>query len=373
VTGDEKVVVSGVGVVTAFGAGVGPLLEGLGDGRCCFAPTRRVVTAGGLSPIVAEAPAGTISGRSRKAELLSLALGEALAATARLGEAARTVVFLVGQAPRLVGPPQTATDVADLVGPSEHEFESLFGARAVYLSHACASAAIGVCLAREWLRAGLADFAIVAGACALNRYEYASMEAVLALSASGARPFDEARNGTTIGEGAGAIVLEREASVLARFAEPLAYVAGAACRVGAGTANSAPELVRACIEGALADANIVQPDYIHAHAPGTWQGDAVELEVLEETGAARQWRSVPVSSHKGAVGHLLHASAFPALVVGLRSLRDGRMPGTVGLRDPPMTRYCRLLSERDETASIETVLVNSFGFGGNNASIVLAR
>ena len=123
---------------------------------------------------------------------------------------------------------------------------------------------------------------------------------------------------------------------------------------------------------ALDDAGSPRLGYVHAHATGTAQGDASELHALDALCAARGLRELPVSSHKGAIGHLFHASAFPALAACIEALRRGVAPPTVGLREPLETRYVLLPTSPVVLSGAEHALINSFGFSGNITSLVLA-
>ncbi|PDQ36414.1 MAG: hypothetical protein B5766_00905 [Candidatus Lumbricidophila eiseniae] len=89
---------------------------------------------------------------------------------------------------------------------------------------------------------------------------------------------------------------------------------------------------------ALEEAGVVGVDYVHAHATDTVQGDAAEVEAITRLTAKRGIPDITVSSHKGALGHLLHASAFPGLVAAIGAIRDGLLPTTIGLREPLLAR-----------------------------------
>jgi 3-oxoacyl-[acyl-carrier-protein] synthase II len=216
--------------------------------------------------------------------------------------------------------------------------------------------------------------ATVVGANTLNAYEYASMDAVRVLSPSGARPFDPERDGTTIGEGGGALVLERAEDAAARGRLPLARLAGVACRVGGNSRSGVDHAIAAeCLEAALAAAGQPEIDYVHAHATGTPQGDETELEVLAAVAGRHGWDDeIPVSSNKGAVGHLLYASMFPGIAAALTALRTGAIPGTPGLEAPRRDGPLRVLGRPERRARAANVLVDAFGFGGNNSALVLS-
>jgi 3-oxoacyl-[acyl-carrier-protein] synthase II len=368
----SEVVVTGFGLTTAFGRGADRFWKSLlaGD-RTPVAPAARRDLRGGKP--VAEVPgleAGTAG--SRKSVLLRWVLDEALGRAGMAGLPAGSLVVVTGQAPPM---PETARD-ARWREFTAHTVAGLPGVpvscEVVHVSNACASAAFALAFARGWLLSGLAPAALVIGASVLNSYELASMEVVRVLTDSAVRPFAAGRDGTAVGEGAGAAILELRETAAVRGIPPAAVLSGVACRVsGEGKAGTDTAEALGCVEDALADAGTGRVDYVHAHATGTGQGDEAELSALEQAAARYSWRDVPVSSHKGAVGHLLHSSCFPGLVAALGVLREGTAPGTAGL-DVTYTRPgLRVLASAEDCPRADTVLVNGFGFGGNNAALVL--
>lgn len=292
---------------------------------------------------------------------------------ARLTAVARPfALVVVGQAPtlRLRDPP---VDGARLTGrPPQLEADP--PDTTVFLSHACASVAFALAYARTLLRAGAARTVMVVGARVHNDYDARSMQIVRALSTGPARPFHPARDGTCLGEGAGAVVLEPLSQARARGVQPQAVLSGVAVRVGGDSmAGVGADVADACIEGALRQAGGRRVDYVHAHAAGTRLGDEAELASLVRVGERHRWGQVPVSSHKGAVGHLLHASVLPGLALAASVLRHGVVPGTVGLDAPCVRGAIRIVRDPEPCADARAVLLNAFGFGGNHAALVLSR
>lgn len=359
-----EVVITGLGLVTPYGCGVDRFWHGLLSGRRMLGPARRFDSPQVCGEDVGEVPDAP-SGRQA---YLDLALAEALATAGYPGLPDGGVVVLVGQTPELDEAARRLEP--DLAGPTLDAWPD-----PIFLSHACASACFGVALARELLAGGLAEVAVVAGATALNHTEYASMRVVRAVSPDRARPFDRRRDGISVGEGGGAVILETAARAAARGRPPGVAVAGAACRVaGASAAASDADVLTGCVTGALAEADPPGLDYVHAHATGTPQGDAAELAVLEAVaGQFARSGPVPVGSHKGAIGHLLHASGFPAIAAAVLALRTGSLPGTPGLADPEPTERLALPRTAVTRPGARTALVVSAGFGGNNAALMLDR
>ena len=374
------VALAGLGLISPLGPTPDAFWRGLLRGQRAFGEhgcppgdfRSRVVAA--VPPGDCAAPAGR-----RKEALATGAARQALAAAGLTGLPDGSLLVVVSQAPAPAPGPGPDGQDGDFTGP--HPEALLTACRAdarrthvVHLSHACASAAYAAAFARDWLLSGLGSTALVAGASALNRYEYASMDVVKTLSPHGARPFDADRDGITIGEGGGAFVLETARSARARGHRPEAWLTGAACMVDTSeSVASAPAAVLDCMRAALDDAGTRRVDYVHAHATGTVQGDAAEAEAVAGLAGALDHGPVPTSSHKGAIGHLLHASAFPGLVAAAGFLREAHVPGTPGLRRPaPLPDGVLALDRPRRAATAEHALVNSFGFGGNNASLVLS-
>jgi 3-oxoacyl-[acyl-carrier-protein] synthase II len=349
------VVISGCGLVTGYGLGTAVFWRGVLAGERTLARARRFAAAAGP---VAECP-GLPPDRT---ELARPAVDEALATAGLDRLPRRTLVLTVGQSPDPAGA-FPAVDAARLIpGPVE----------SMTVSHACASVGFALVMARDWLIGGPVDAVLVVGAGVLDHCEYASMSITNALSGTAVRPFDLARDGTGLGEGSGALLLERAGAVRARHGRPLARLAGADCRVGgeAGAANDATASA-ACVSAALAASGPVEIGHVQAHATGTVQGDAAELTALDLAGREYGWRGVPVSGHKGAIGHLLHASGFPAVAAAVRVLRTGVVPGNPGLTDPMPTPPSLSLPLRPTRRPVRSVLVTSFGFGGSSAALVL--
>lgn len=190
------------------------------------------------------------------------------------------------------------------------------------------------------------------------------------------RPFDRRRNGLVLGEGAGVVVLERPEFARARGARSYGRVLG----WGASTDGFHPTAPRPDGEGAadamrlaLRDAGAAPDEvgYICAHGTSTKAGDAAEASAVLTVFGPDQ---PPVSSLKGATGHLLGASGVFSAAVSLLALRGGRLPATRNLEDPdPKCADLDLIRDRPRPADgSKLALVNAFGFGGHNISLVLA-
>ncbi|MFM9441186.1 beta-ketoacyl synthase N-terminal-like domain-containing protein [Streptomyces acidiscabies] len=371
--GGPSVVVSGTGLVTAFGDGGTAFWQGLLDGRRELSELTRFDASRFRGRTVCQTRVQAPPGHPTRRALLERARSEALREAGLDELPGRTLLVSAGVVPHL---PQVAgaprIDEIAVEPDWDADGSGVAPPDAVLLAHACASGAFGLAMAREWLLCGLADTAVVTGVSSLNTYDYACLDVLRATSTTAARPFDENRSGVTIGEGAGVIVLETAERAAARGQTPLATLSGISCRVaGQGISRLNAHIGAACMRDALAMAGLTTVDYVHGHAPGTRQGDEAELLALDQVGAEHDWRGVPVSSYKGAAGHLLHASVFPGVVAAVRALRHQVLPGTPGLRKPLDARHVRVLRDPEPCDGIRSVLVNNFGFGGNNAAFLL--
>lgn len=319
----------------------------------------------------APAPAYTAADR---AALLTRVTDEALdrAALPRCaGRRAAVIVCAQAASPGPAAPPF----LADPVPAGLHRV--LGGGRPTVLSNACASGGFAVHLAGQLLRSRLADAAVVLGSRVEDPLEELSLRAVRALTVSSARPFDSRRDGMALGSGGAALVLERTADALARGVRPLASVPASACLVRPGRADTDHEAITACVRRAVRDEDSDGDGWIDAviaHATGTFAGDATELAALAEVGAGRGWQAVPITSNKGSLGHLLHASALVSIVHAVLALERGIVPGTFGCADAVDAGPAVEVARTTRTAApLRRILVNAFGFGGNYSTVQLEQ
>ncbi|MDT9692115.1 beta-ketoacyl synthase N-terminal-like domain-containing protein [Streptomyces sp. P9(2023)] len=368
----SDVVISGMGLLTPFGRGVGTYWRALTGGRTALAPARRFT-----SPVYRGEPVGEVTefelGDAPRKQVFASAAAEDALLAARLPRVPDgALVILVGQAPPPADGSPLGAENREFLGPGADGI--LAGGDSLHLTHACASTLFAIAFAHEALRAGSAPAVVIAGATALNHYEYASMDVVRAVDRAACRPFDTGRGGISLGEGGGALVLETADRARARGLEPDIIVAGTGCRVAAGKSVASDETsIAECLREALDAARADRLDYVHAHATGTAQGDTAELHALEAVVGERAWDGVPVSSHKGAIGHMLHISGAPGVSAAAMALRTGVGPPTAGLRTPEEARRLRLPKTPLVIPGATFAAVNSFGFGGNNATVVLRR
>jgi 3-oxoacyl-[acyl-carrier-protein] synthase II len=191
------------------------------------------------------------------------------------------------------------------------------------------------------------------------------------------RPYDKDRDGFVMGEGAGIVVLEEYEHAKARgakiYAELIGYgMSGDAYHITAPSEDG--DGAFRCMQAALKRAGISagEIDYINAHGTSTPLGDEIELRAVERligNNAAR----VAMSSTKSAVGHLLGAAGAVEAVFSILAMRDNICPPTLNLDNPSVETAMDLVPHTAKKKEINTVLSNSFGFGGTNASLIFRR
>jgi 3-oxoacyl-[acyl-carrier-protein] synthase II len=250
---------------------------------------------------------------------------------------------------------------------------------------ACAAGVQAIGDGARLIRAGEADVAICGGAEAcMNTVALGGFSAARALSTQfnetpelASRPFDEARDGFVMGEGAGILVLEALDHALARGATPLAELVGYGTTADAYHITSGPEDgegARRAMELAIAQAGISPKDiqHLNAHATSTPVGDRGEIEAIKAIfGTARK---IAVSATKSATGHLLGAAGGLEAIFAVLALRDQIAPPTLNLKSPdPTAEGIDFVAGTARPQSMEYAISNGFGFGGVNASVLFRR
>ena len=421
-------VITGVGVVSAFGIGTPALHGALAEGRSGIGPIRsfdartfpiRVAgevpvpraDATWLAPFVPDhalieelAVRGAL--RDRK---IGFALVAALEAWNRAGcaaaerEASLVValgleqaflddfapIFDIADATACIAwdrePSAALPDVrfrspVDLAARSIRRVLALRGPAIVNAS-ACAAGALAVAHAASLIERGAASIVICGAADSMvNPLGLGGMCRLGAPSprneVDACRPFDRARDGLVIGEGAAMFVVESDRRARARGARPLATILGwGSTQDGYRVTAPRPDGAAACsaIRRALARAKL-PPEaigYVNAHGTGTPLNDPAECKAIHGA-LGRHAERVAVSSIKGAVGHLMAASGAIEIAASLLAL-DRVLPGTANHRDRDPECNVDVIGPAPRSGGVEAVLSNSFGFGGQNAAIILGR
>jgi 3-oxoacyl-[acyl-carrier-protein] synthase II len=383
----EPIVVVGMGAVSALGIGVERLWSGLLGGARPFRPVAGFDAAHCRVNIAAEvARPFAKHGSCRSVDFGVVAAREALDAarcdarrdrmgvvmgSTAMGDAALETAFEASS-------PDPQMCAASNKGWLAHEFcqaLAIQGPRQV-INTACSSGANAIVLACQGLQAGDYDTALAVGCDEISRFTYSGFQSLRALDANPCRPFDVQRRGMTLGEGAGCLVLERLTDARRRGRHILGYVAGYGCACDAHHLTAPdPEGIGAAIAIeralAMAEINAHQVGFVNAHGTGTPLNDAAEVTGIERALGPEACRC-PVHSVKASTGHCLGAAGALEAIVTILSLRAKLVPATAGLVNSEFDG--RVDCVRGEPRPIDTrfAVTNSFGFGGNNAALVLA-
>lgn len=239
------------------------------------------------------------------------------------------------------------------------------------ISTACSSAANAVMMGAKLLRHNILDYVVVGGADALSAFTLNGFKSLMILDEKPCRPFDVARAGLNLGEGAGYMVLQREEEVSSYY-----------CRLaGYANRNDAHHQTASSVEGngaylamydALAMAGVTpqEVDYINAHGTGTGNNDSSESAAF-----VRLFREEvpPFSSTKGFTGHTLAAAGGIEAVLSVLAIRDGVLYPNLNFATPIVEYGLAPICQFEDGVQVNCVLSNSFGFGGNCSSLLFIR
>ncbi len=250
---------------------------------------------------------------------------------------------------------------------------------------ACAAGVQAIGDAARMIRAGEVDVAVCGGAeAAIHRVSLAGFAAARALSSDhnetpeqASRPFDTARDGFVMGEGAGLLVIEELEHALARGAKPIAELVGYGTSADAYHMTAGPEDgdgARRAMQQALRQAGVQasQVQHLNAHATSTPVGDKGELAAIKTVFGTHS--GLAISATKSATGHLLGAAGGIEAIFAILALRDQVAPATLNLQDADSAANgLDLVRGEARHMPMEYALSNGFGFGGVNASVLFRR
>jgi 3-oxoacyl-[acyl-carrier-protein] synthase II len=271
-------------------------------------------------------------------------------------------------------------------GSVGHHLADKFGTQGspISLSTACASGASAIQLGLEAIRRGETDAALCVGTDgSVNPESLVRFSLLSALStqndnpSEASKPFSKNRDGFVMAEGAGALVLESYESAKARGANILGVLEG--CGELADSfhrTRSSPDgkPVIGCMRKALTDAGITTEDidYVNAHGTSTPEND--KMEAMSTTAVfGERMKTLPISSNKSMIGHTLSAAGAIEAVITLMTLQHQRIPPTINYKVPDPTIMLDVVPNVARDAKMRRGISNSFGFGGQNVSLVLAR
>jgi len=390
-----RVAVVAAGIVSPLGFGLGETLTALREGRDCVSPVTsfpvahcKCKTAGQVSD-ARLAGAGGHRPRPerlhRVAQMMIVALGEALAQApgfqpelSIVGTTSGGMTFGEEYYRRLKGGRISTRRAASLIAnytPQKPlvDAQEAFGLAAPcqVIANACASGTNAIGHAFDCIRSRRYERVLTGGYDALSELVFVGFDSLQASTPERCRPFDRERTGLVLGEGAAILLLENFDSAQARGAQIVAEIIG----YGISTDNHHltqpnPSGIgpRQAMEGALDSAGIGARDidYINAHGTATPFNDASEGKAIAEL-----FDDVAVSSTKGMMGHSLGAAGAIEAVISLLALQSQFLPPNINFRGGDAGLDLNIVANSSQPGRVRTVLSNSFGFGGTNASVIL--
>jgi 3-oxoacyl-[acyl-carrier-protein] synthase II len=251
-----------------------------------------------------------------------------------------------------------------------------FGIRVGYqvIANACASGTNAIGHAFECIRAGRYERVLAGGYDALSELVFVGFDSLQAATPEKCRPFDRQRSGMILGEGAAILALEELRSAQARGARPLAEITG----YGISTDNhhltqpdpsgiGPREAMQQALESAGLEPSAI--DYINAHGTGTPLNDAAEAKAINDLFDRR----VPISSTKSMMGHSLGAAGAIEAAFCILALQNQFLPANINFGSCDDGMDLNVVANVSASAPVRTLISNSFGFGGTNASIVMQQ
>ena len=393
-----KIAITGAGIISAIGNNKEHTLDALREGRSGIGPMRH------LQSCHKELPVGEVELTDKELKVKAgLDQGLEISRTTLLGiEAVRQaldeakikkqegkkIIFISGTTVAGMDITEKHFNLASSDGIEDYSFikqhecgsctEAIaehFGVfdECATISTACSSAANAIALGAQMLKEGKTDIVVAGGAEALSLFHLNGFNSLMILDHEQCRPFDSTRQGLNLGEGAGYIVMEREDSAHERGVETLACVSGYgnACDAFHQTASSDNgEGAYLAMTEAIRMAGLEPRDiqYVNAHGTGTPSNDKSESAALRRVFGD----SLPsISSTKSATGHTTSASGGIETVICILAMRNGIIPANIGFKSADAE--CVNPIEEVTEKQIDNVMCNSFGFGGNDTSIIISR
>ncbi|WP_067728821.1 beta-ketoacyl-ACP synthase II [Oceanobacillus damuensis] len=250
---------------------------------------------------------------------------------------------------------------------------------------ACSAGADAIGMASMLIKSGQADAVVAVGAeSILTGLMAAGLSSARALSTNNksperaSRPFDLNRDGFVMGEGGGAVVLERLDIAIEREADIKAELLGYANNTDAYHVTSPEPTGRgeiSCMKRALQQAELTpsQVDYINAHGTATKVGDQVETTALKAVFGESLAKEIPVSSTKGATGHLMGAGGVTEFIACIQAINEGVAPPTLNYDNQDSECDLDYVPNHSRRVDIKIAMSNSFGFGGQNTSLIIGE
>lgn len=398
---ERNIVITGTGAVTPLGTGTAAFWEGLVSCRCGIGEIERfdasalpIRWAGEVrdfnpkdympNPLVldtapfaryaiaAAAMAVEESGLDTDSDRVGVVMGTALHGMDYLTHA-QQIQDETGKG----GDPKLMTKYMGNMAAAQFAIRRGIRGPSLTVGTACSSGGDAVTMGALLVKSGMADAVVVmAGEGAICAPTILSLHKSRALSPLGeSRPFSADRSGFVLGEGGGALVLETEAHAEKRCGRVLARLLGWGNNTDAfHPVSPRPDGAQAaaCMRMALREAGLRTEDvgYINAHGTATRKGDEAEAAAIRSVFGAE---IPPVSSTKGATGHMMGAGGITELIACVKALETGLLPPNLGFTAADETCPLPLVTEPGRETKLKAAMSNAFGFGGQNSSLIVAR
>lgn len=398
---ERNIVITGTGAVTPLGTGTAAFWEGLVSGRCGIGEIERfdasalpIRWAGEVrdfnpkdympnplvldtAPFARYAIAAAVmaveeSGLDTDSDRVGVVMGTALHGMDYLAHV-QQLQDETGKG----GDPKLMTKYMGNMAAAQFAIRRGIRGPSLTVGTACSSGGDAVTMGALLLRSGMADAVVVmAGEGAICPPAILSLHKTRALSPLGeSRPFSADRSGFVLGEGGGALVLETEAHAEKRCGRVLARLLGWGNNTDAfHPVSPRPDGAQAavCMRLALREAHLRPEDigYINAHGTATLKGDEAEAAAICSVFGAE---IPPVSSTKGATGHMMGAGGITELIACVKALETGLLPPNLGFTAADEACPLPLVTEPGRVTKLKAAMSNAFGFGGQNSSLIVGR
>ena len=393
-----RIAITGAGIVSSLGTGVDETLRSLMDGICPISFPKHLKTIHSNLPCgevdLSDAQLYDLCHEDRgrvlsRSSLLGIVAARQAEEDARLGSSDR-IAFINGTTvggmditeryyrKYFQGSDYDALIPLHLDGVATDAIADSLECDVVFtdvISTACSAAANAIALGAELIESGRFDIVIAGGMECLTKFHLNGFNSLMILDQEPCRPFDASRKGLNLGEGAAYIVLENKAHALERGARIRAFLSGwgNTCDAYHQTASSpdgagALEAMRKALE--VASLNPSDIDYVNAHGTGTENNDLSEGKALMTLFGDR----MPyVGSTKCFTGHATSAAAGLEAVISILCIESGFIPANLRFRTKDPGLDFSPVAEKIENIKLNHVLSNSFGFGGNDSSLIFSR
>jgi len=372
-----KVIITGCDMTTAYGSGIDACWNGLISGKTAIKKLGRFSTkafksenAAVISDLIIDSDQSLVM---QMLEPLFKGAGSGIPDDASLFLATTTGEIDILEKHVLVGRPDAAGSRLDCLLEKVRQLSGV-DKPGIVISAACSSSSIAVAQAAGKIACGECDCALIVAADSVSEFVFSGFSVINALCRESARPFDKRRDGLSLGEAAGFILLMSESRALKEKRPIVAEVAGwgASCDANHITGPSRDgEGLKLAINNALRSASINSEEVgcISAHGTGTIYNDSMEMEAFK---AVFDKHRIPVYSIKGGTGHTLGAAGLIEMIVAMQSLKERNAPPTVNLHEIDDKAQGWVSLEPCSFDSSITLSTNS-GFGGINSALALRK